>query len=74
MNIGVRILKALFPNDEKERVSLRRQLQYAEAQAEDMNRTLVLNHDDITEMISKHRAKHQQPEPDRKVNGNGAHG
>lgn len=53
MTLGVRILRLLFPSDERQRMALRQKIAVSAAHTEDMQRTLVLDGKAIREAVMR---------------------
>lgn len=54
MTIGKRILRWISPEDEAQRMDLRLAMDTVAAHTEDLNRTLILNGDEIRRKIAEH--------------------
>jgi len=69
MTFGIKILKWLFPETERQRMELRNLRRMTEAQAEDLSRTVSVRRDDIVNAIAHVHKKRSS----KKVNGGGGH-
>lgn len=67
MNIRVALLKFLHPKDDEERMALRRELHYAQAQSEDVTRTII--NMDATHIANSMKKEHNRRRGDKKING-----
>lgn len=56
MNIGRRFLEMLFPEDERQRLELRRRIATSTANTEELNRTLTVSGNAILQALAKFRS------------------
>ena len=53
MNLGIRILRALSPENEAQRMSLRKAISMSEAHSQELTNTVILKADDIVQSIKR---------------------